>query len=83
MPVERSPALRSRVNGKPEEPEIFDGRRQLSVGGTSRMKRESHVRICERRGVKFPGPTRQKPYRGPPMTLGGAAAARVWFIFLC
>jgi hypothetical protein len=27
---------------------------------TSRMTRECHVRICERLGVKFPGPTRQK-----------------------
>jgi hypothetical protein len=28
-------------------------------GGTSRMTRECQVRICERLGVKFPGPTRQ------------------------
>src|SRR5260370_41649954 len=27
-------------------------------GGTSRMTRECQVRICERLGVKFPGPTR-------------------------
>ena len=27
--------------------------------GTSRMMREYQVRICERFGVKFPGPTRQ------------------------
>jgi hypothetical protein len=27
-------------------------------GGTSRMTREGHVRICERLGVKFPGSTR-------------------------
>ena len=25
------------------------------------MTRESHVRICERLGVKFPGPTRHRP----------------------
>ena len=25
------------------------------------MNREVHVRICERLGVKFPGPTRQTP----------------------
>jgi putative ATP-dependent endonuclease of OLD family len=31
------------------------------VGGTSRMRREPHVRSCERLGVKFPGPTRQAP----------------------
>jgi len=30
---------------------IFNGRRQPSSGGTSRMKRESQVRICERLGV--------------------------------
>src|SRR5215472_16007086 len=28
-------------------------------GGTSRMSREIHVRICGRLGVKFPGSTRQ------------------------
>src|SRR5215469_8861087 len=28
-------------------------------GGTSRMNREIHVRICERLGVRFPGPTRR------------------------
>src|SRR6266436_9198856 len=38
---------------------ILDGRRRPSFGGTSRMTRECHVRICERLGVKFPGPTRQ------------------------
>ena len=36
-----------------------DGRRQPSLGGTSRMNREIHVRIRGRLGVKFPGPTRQ------------------------
>ena len=35
------------------------GRRQPSRGGTSRMMREYQVRICERLGVKFLGPTRQ------------------------
>jgi hypothetical protein len=38
---------------------IFNGRRQPSCDGTSRMMREYQVRICERLGVKFPGPTRQ------------------------
>ena len=38
---------------------MFNGRRQPSRGGTSRMTRECQVRICERLGVKFPGPTRQ------------------------
>ena len=34
------------------------GRRQPSIGGTSRMNREVHVRICERLGVQIPGATR-------------------------
>src|ERR1700726_4428219 len=38
---------------------MFNGRRQLSCGGTSRMTRECQVRFCEGLGVKFPGPTRQ------------------------
>ena len=37
---------------------MSNGRRQPSRGGTSRMTRECQVRICERLGVKFPGPTR-------------------------
>src|SRR6516162_6247433 len=40
---------------------IINGRRQPSRGGTSRMNREVQVRICERLGVKFPGPTRPSP----------------------
>jgi hypothetical protein len=39
---------------------MFNGRRQPSRGGTSRMMREYQVRFCERLGVKFPGPTRQR-----------------------
>jgi hypothetical protein len=35
------------------------GRRQPSMGGTSRISREAYVRFCERLGVKFPGPTRR------------------------
>ncbi len=43
---------------------MFNGRRQPSCDGTSRMTRECQVRICERLGVKFPGPTRQtRPLR--------------------
>ena len=38
---------------------IINGRRQPSHGGTSRMMREYHVRICEGLGVQFPGSTRQ------------------------
>ena len=37
---------------------MFNGRRQPSCDGTSRMMREYQVRICEGLGVKFPGPTR-------------------------
>ena len=47
----------ARVNRQREEPD-FNGRRQPSRGGTSRMMREYQVRFCERLGVKFPGPTR-------------------------
>jgi len=39
---------------------MINGGRQPSYGGTSRMNREVHVRICERLGVQFPGPTRQR-----------------------
>jgi hypothetical protein len=37
---------------------MFNGRRQPSRDGTSRISREAYVRFCERLGVKFPGPTR-------------------------
>ena len=37
----------------------FGGRRQLSMGGTSRISREAYVRFCEGLGVKFLGPTRR------------------------
>jgi hypothetical protein len=63
MPVEQREQVTRveivRVNGQPEELAGFGGRRQPSLGGTSRMNREVHVRICERLGVKFPGATRQ------------------------
>ena len=42
---------------------MFSGRRQPSCDDTSRMTREFQVRICERLGVKFPGPTRQSRVR--------------------
>ena len=62
MPVERRGQVTririSRVNGQPEELEGLDGRRQPSLGGTSRVSREAQARICEGLGVKFPGPTR-------------------------
>jgi hypothetical protein len=53
-----------RVNGQPEELDGLDGRRQPSLGGTSRMSREAQVRICEGLGVKFPGPTRRWVAKG-------------------
>jgi hypothetical protein len=37
---------------------MFNGRRQPSCGGTSRMTRECQVRFCEGLGVKSPEPTR-------------------------
>src|SRR6516164_7100221 len=60
MPVERrgqAIAFEIGSTGNGRNP-IFNGRRQPSSGGTSRMTRECQVRICERLGVKFPGPTR-------------------------
>src|SRR5215469_5312270 len=51
------------VNGQPEELTGLDGRRQPSTGGTSRISRETYVRICERLGVRFPGSTRRPQYR--------------------
>jgi len=65
MPVERREQAIDIESGQPmsgptrggRNP-MFNGRRQPSCGGTSRMMREYQVRICERLGVKFPGPTR-------------------------
>ena len=39
------------------------GSLQASMGGTSRMNREIHVRICRRLGVQFPGPTRRLSWK--------------------
>ena len=47
------------VNGQPEELLDLAEAGRLPRGGTSRMTREGHVRICGRLGVKFPGPTRR------------------------
>jgi hypothetical protein len=55
---------RAGVNGKPEELLALAEGGSLPRGGTSRMNREVHVRICERLGVKFPGPTRRRGKRG-------------------
>jgi hypothetical protein len=54
---------------------MFNGRRQPSCDGTSRMTRECQVRICERLGVKFPGPTRH-PRRRRPKPHGRACPLR-------
>src|SRR5436190_19948137 len=58
MPVERrgSTGVGSTGSGRNL---IINGRRQPSHGGTSRMMREYHVRICEGLGVQLPGSTRQ------------------------
>jgi len=45
-------------NGQPEELLVLAEAGRLPRGGTSRMRRESHVRICGGLGVKFPGSTR-------------------------
>ena len=58
-----------RVNGRPEELDGPDGRRQPSLGGTSRVSREAQARICERLGVKFPGATRPGATRRYPFEL--------------
>lgn len=47
------------VNWQQEEPTGCGGGRQLSVDGTSRVTGDSHARICERLGVRFPGATRR------------------------
>src|SRR5438270_13732478 len=65
MPVERREQAIDIESGQPmsgparggRNP-MFNGRRQPSRGGTSRMMREYQVRFCERLGVQFPGPTR-------------------------
>jgi hypothetical protein len=54
---ERAIAIRLGSTGNGKNP-TFNGRRQPSSGGTSRMTRECQVRFCEGLGVKFPGPTR-------------------------
>ena len=48
------------VNGQPDELLVLmEGGSLLFWGGTSRMNREVHVRICGRLGVRLPGPTRR------------------------
>src|SRR6202045_1996759 len=50
--------LASDQTGNGKNP-IYNGRRQPSCDGTSRMMREYQVRFCEGLGVKLPGSTRQ------------------------
>src|ERR1700730_17135148 len=59
----RSPSVRlsQRVTGGTH---CLAARRQPFRGGTSRMNREIHVRLCERLRGKFPRPTRRR--RGGP-----------------
>jgi hypothetical protein len=54
----------------------LDGRRQPSLGGTSRMNREIHVRICGRLGVQFPGPTRRSQHAAVPTAISKSPASR-------
>jgi hypothetical protein len=67
MSVERSGQASTlkpqRVNWQTGGARGFDGGRQLSTDGTSRMNREVQVRICEGLGVKLPGPTRRGAVR--------------------
>src|SRR6516164_7624919 len=57
------------VNGKPEELLVLAEAGRLPWGGTSRMNREIHVRICGRLGVKLPGPTRRTGHTGIPTAI--------------
>src|ERR1700724_2421264 len=78
MPVERRGwviAFEIGSTGNGRNP-IFNGRRQPSCGGTSRMTRECQVRICERLGVKFPGPTRPFPAKLTQNVLIASSAGR-------
>src|SRR5216683_169757 len=56
---------------------MFNGRRQPSRGGTSRMTRECQVRFCEGLGVKFPGPTRPGRVKTPASNLRVEAFSRL------
>jgi hypothetical protein len=67
---------RAGVNGQPEELLVLAEAGRLPRGGTSRMNREVHVRICERPGAKFPGPTRQFPGATRPKVGQGRACNR-------
>ena len=51
---------RDGVNGQPEELLVLAEAGRLPRGGTSRMNREIHVRICGGLGVQIPGSTRRE-----------------------
>ena len=59
--VERRGRVVQSESGQPEmgRTSYLDERRQPFVDCTSRMTGDCHVRICERLGVRFPGPTRR------------------------
>jgi|SRR5215469_5866332 len=63
--------------GNPEELHISAEAGRLPRGGTSRMNREVHVRICGRLGVKFPGPTRQLPGPTPLIVFDEGSLRRI------
>ena len=70
MPAERSEqviAVEIGSTGNGRSP-IFNGRRQPSSGGTSRMMRE--YQVCEGLGVKIPGSTRPPRIHGELLKLG-------------
>ena len=67
MPVERRGwviAFEIGSTGNGRNP-IFNGRRQPSRGGGSRMTRECQVRFYKRLGVKFPGAYSALPRQSP------------------
>jgi hypothetical protein len=73
MPVERREqaiAIWPGSTGNGRNP-MFNGRRQPSCDGTSRISREAYVRFCEGLGVKFPGPTRQTRSFGDVGSMSG------------
>jgi len=76
MPVERREQVTragiALVNWQQDEPHGFGGRRQPSLGGTSRISREAYVRFCERLGVKSPGATRRVGRTCPGVALSPA-----------
>ena len=63
MPVEQRgqvTLVRMESTGNRRNSEVLAEAGRLPRGGTSRMNREVHVRICGRLGAKFPGPTRRR-----------------------